>query len=193
MHDEPDVGTVDPHPERDGRHHDVDRFVQERVLVPVPRRVVQAGMIGQRADAFVGQRRCQLVDIPPRQAIDDAGLAGVAAKDCQQLPPEMGARQDPIGQVGPIERADQHRRIDEAKLVADVAPDARRRRRRVGVQRDAGERLPQAGEQAVLRPEVVPPLADAVRLVHRDIGDAARRQQRAEAVGRLADGRSGAT
>jgi hypothetical protein len=45
---------------------------------------------------------------------------------------------------------------------------------------DAGQQLAQAAELAVLRPEVMPPLADAVRFVDRDEADAACRQEREE-------------
>ena len=33
VHDEPDIGSIDAHAERDRRHHDVRVFVEERILV----------------------------------------------------------------------------------------------------------------------------------------------------------------
>ena len=104
-----------------------------------------------------------------------------------QLLFQRRARQHAIDQVGPIERADELDRIVEAELRRDVAPHARRRGRRVGVQADAGEQLAQPPELAVLGPEVVPPLADAVRFVHGDEADVDGRQQRQKRVGALAD------
>ena len=38
VHDEAHVGSIDPHPERDGRDDDVDVFVEERVLIAMARR-----------------------------------------------------------------------------------------------------------------------------------------------------------
>ena len=73
------------------------------------------------------------------------------------------------------------------QLVADVALHARRGRGGVGVKRRAGKRLAQPGQLPVLRPEVVAPLADAMRFVDGDVGDAACAHQRAEAVGGFAD------
>ena len=55
------------------------------------------------------------------------------------------------------------------------------------MQADAGQQLPQPPELPVLGPEIVSPLADAVRFVHRDEADAAGREQVEEAVAALAD------
>ena len=78
-------------------------------------------------------------------------------------------------------------RVVQAKLRRDVAPDARRRGGGVRVQADAGKQLAQPPELAVLGPEVVAPLADAVRFVDGDEADADRRQQRQKLVGAFAD------
>ena len=56
----------------------------------------------------------------------------------------------------------------EAKLGDDVGAYLRRRGGRVGVDGRPGKRLPQDPELAILRPEVMPPLADAVRLIDRE-------------------------
>jgi len=52
-----------------------------------------------------------------------------------------------------------------------MSPHPRGRRRGERVQADRRQSLPQRAELAVLRPEIVPPLADAVRLVDGDVGD----------------------
>ncbi len=72
-----------------------------------------------------------------------------------------------VDQVRPIERADEFERIAQRELRGDVAPDARGGRGGVGVHADAGELVAQARELAVFGTEVVAPLADAVRFVHR--------------------------
>ena len=51
MNDEPHVGSVDAHAERDGRDDDVGPFAEERILVAAALVVRQAGVIGQRGDA----------------------------------------------------------------------------------------------------------------------------------------------
>ena len=85
--------------------------------------------------------------------------------DFQHLLPLVVPRQDAIGEVGPVEVADEHQRIAQRELLGDVAPHLRRRRGRVGVDRGLGERLAQIAKLPVLRAEVVAPVADAVRLV----------------------------
>src|SRR4029077_15558750 len=58
-------------------------------------------------------------------------------------------------------------RVLQPQLVDDVAADAFGRGRREGVERDPGKILAQPSELAILRTEVVSPLADAVRFVDR--------------------------
>ena len=68
-----------------------------------------------------------------------------------QLPFQAGARDDAVDEVGTIERADELHRIAQLQLRRDVAPDAAGRRRREGVQRDAGKPRAQRADLAVLR------------------------------------------
>ena len=74
MHDEPDVGSIDPHAERDRRHHDVDVFVEKRVLVAMPRLVVESRVVRARAHPGGLQPFRQRVDFLPGLAVDDARL-----------------------------------------------------------------------------------------------------------------------
>ena len=95
----------------------------------------------------------------------------MAPQHLQHLRLCIDARNDAVHQVRTVERADQHRRILQAQLVDDVGAHALRGRRRVSVHaglRKAGLEL---GELAVFRPEVVTPVADAVRLVDGERAD----------------------
>ncbi len=49
MEDESHVGSIDAHAERHRRDDDVDVLVEERVLIVIPRAIVEAGMIRPRA------------------------------------------------------------------------------------------------------------------------------------------------
>ena len=111
----------------------------------------------------------------------------MTVEDVEQLPLEHRSRQHPVQEIRPVERADEFDRILQAELRCDVAADARGGGGRVRVHAHAGQQLAQASELAVLGPEVVPPLADAVRLVDRDEADAARRQKGEEGVASVAD------
>ncbi len=101
-------------------------------------------------------------------------------QDVGQLAFDLRARQHPVDQVRPVERSDQLEMIAQPELRHDVAADAGRGGRGVGVQAQVGEERAQPSELAVLGPEIVPPLADAVRLVHRHEGDLAAAEHRRE-------------
>ena len=85
--DESHVGLVDTHAERDGRddHHAV--LAQEASLVRGARASVHAGVIRQRVDTLLPQPLCGLLDFLARQAVDDAGFAGVTGEKVGKLKP----------------------------------------------------------------------------------------------------------
>src|SRR5690606_9792307 len=75
----------------------------------------------------------------------------------------------------------------QRELRADVVADARGGGRRVSVKRDVRKTRSQLPELPVLGPEVVAPLADAVRLVDGDEAEVAARQPRLKTVAAFAD------
>ena len=86
-----------------------------------------------------------------------------------------------VADVGPVEPGGEDRRgLDvqpSAHVLASLVVGGRRERH----ERDAGEEIAQLSQLDVLRPEVVAPLADAVRLVDREQGDLHRPKRREEA------------
>src|SRR5205814_3440126 len=89
----------------------------------------------------------------------------------------MAPTQHAVREVRAVERSDENGGGIEAQLVDNVGPDTFGRGRREGMQRDAGEVVAQPPELAILRPEIVAPLADAVRLVDRNESHAGLLQQ----------------
>src|SRR5438552_2425623 len=69
------------------------------------------------------------------------------------------ARQYAVGQVRPVEVADEDDRLLQGELTDDVGPHLFRRRGSVAVDGRAGEELAQAGEHAILGAKIVPPVA----------------------------------
>ena len=114
-------------------------------------------------------------------------FAAMPLEDVLELPLQRPSRKRAIDEIRPIERADELDGIVQRELTRNIAPDARRCRRGVRVKADAGQQLPQPSKLTVFGPEVVSPLADAVRFVHRDEPDAARREQGEEAFAPFAD------
>ena len=92
----------------------------------------------------------------------------MATEDGLDLTGTVGARHHSVDEVGPIERADEHRRVAQPQLGRDVVPHAGRGGRGEGVDADVRKSLAEQGELAVLGTEVVAPLADAVSLVDRE-------------------------
>jgi hypothetical protein len=70
-----------------------------------------------------------------------------------------------ISQVAAVEAGDDCPLILEPELTRDVSAHVRRRRRGEGDDRRPAEALADLADPQIARPEVVPPLADAVRLV----------------------------
>ena len=97
---------------------------------------------------------------------------------------QVAAPEHAVDEVRPIERSDEHERILAAAARATMSrADALGRRRRERVERHAGKVVAQPAELPVLGPEIVAPLADAVRFVDRDEPHAGLLQHPAEAPG----------
>ena len=91
-------------------------------------------------------------------------------------------RHDGVADVRPVEAADEDARVPEPETLGDLAPG---RCVRGGGQRDArhvGVAFVQHRELEVLRPEIVPPLGDAVRFVDGEEGDPGPVEQRQRAL-----------
>ena len=178
VRDPADVGFVDPHAKGDrGRDH-------QPVLALEPRLGGAAGLglhpavIGERGDAGGVQRRLERLGLGAGGAVDDARLPAAGGGEVHDLParPVLGLEGEV--DVRPVEAAQEHlrRRTPEQPghdLVPGLGVGGGGKRR----QRHA-QRLPQLAHAQVVGPEVVPPLADAMRLVHGDGGDAGAAQHR---------------
>ena len=178
MGDEAHVRLVDAHAEGDGRDHDDAAFGQEAVLVPVPVGPVHAGMVGQRRAPGRRQPRRGLLGGLARQGVDDAGCAGMPAEQAVDLPACRIAGRDADLQIRPVEAGNEDLRPAAEQPLDDVLPGDGVRRRREGAEPGLGEAARQFGEAAVIGPEIVAPLRDAVRFVDGE----ARRRKAGEAV-----------
>src|SRR4051794_40097994 len=83
MADEAHIGFVDTHAESDRRHHDDSLVGNELVLMGVTCAAVETGVIGKRIEAGLAQLPRQAVRFLTRPAIDDAGVAGMVARNCR--------------------------------------------------------------------------------------------------------------
>ncbi len=161
------VRLVDAHAERNRRDHDLDLVLHEgrlRRLALVP---TEAGVICERRDAGLAQLAGELVAATACRRVDDRRplLTRHVVDERAQLLRLVVVRLHREVDVRAIETAHHLDRILQSETLGDLGAHGRRRRRRQRQRRRIPERLGHRSESQVLRPEVMAPLADAVRLV----------------------------
>ncbi len=167
MDDEADVRLVDPHAEGDGGAHDEAIFQQETPLALGPHIGIEPRMIGERRDARTFDGLGEVF----------GGVAGGGIDDARQTRTRLDEGDDPLGavaflglcgegEIGPVEARHMDGRLGEVELRENVVA-------RTGVgrgghceARHTGEQILQTPERAIVRAEIMAPLADTVGLVH---------------------------
>ena len=128
-----DVAAIDPHAERNRRHHHVDFLGGEAILRAAAIVGFHSGMIGCGANAVARQVRRNLLGVFSADAIDDRRLALVPPNRLGDLRVHVQFWAHPVEQIGAIEGSDQHRRVLEPELLDDVVAHALGCGGRVGV------------------------------------------------------------
>ena len=172
MGDEPDVRLVDAHSERVGGDDDARLPTHEAFLHRRPLGVGHAGVVAHGVDIRGAQDAHHLLDVLAGGGVDDAGPARPRQRDeTAQLVLVAGHAQHLDEEVGPVEPGHEYPRIAQLECVGDVAAHFRRRGGGQGEDAFRANLLACPGELLVLRPEVVSPGGDAVRLVDREERD----------------------
>jgi len=83
------------------------------------------------------------------------------------------ARKDAVGQVLPVDRSDTNGRFIKFELLDNVFLHFGCRSGREGMNAFVGEHIFERAKQAVILPEVMPPVTDAVRFINNEKGDRA--------------------
>ncbi len=126
-------------------------------------------MVGQRGDALAFQPGGGLVDLAPRLAVDDAGVARVLVVDeAQQLRAGVVLLDDGIADIRPVEAADEDARVFQLQPLDDVAPRQGIGGGGQGDPRHARIAPVQHVERQIVLAEIMAPLAHAVGLVDRE-------------------------
>ena len=180
MHDEADVLLVDSHAKGVGGQHQFARTAHEGLLHPPPGVTVEVAVVAAMRNAPLAKQRAEAVEHANEREIDDpAARAAVPGTNIEDLPdllvvsPHLPHREREVRPLDPLVKR-RHLVGGEAQLSDDVALHLRSGRGREGHRHRIPEqpaKLPQAG---VVGAEVVPPLADAVRLVHGEERDSPR-------------------
>ena len=173
MNDETEVRFIEPHPESGGRHQRLDPVGQQVGFELLAFGGVGGPGVGGDIVTQIPQQRGEVAGSRHRQRVDDPRtLKGVKL---------FGDPGDPLGggrnpnhrqvQRLTVQAAAQHQgvRTADTQLRSDVLDDAVVGGRGGGQHRGAGSQFGDQGADApVIRPEVVAPVRDAVRLVDDD-------------------------
>ena len=169
MDHEPHVRFVDAHAEGVGTHHYPCPSGFPVLLAEGPDLRGNACMVERGGNAGGAEHPGGFFCPLPVAYIHDARPGDTAAHG-KKLPVLVLALPDDIGEVGPLESGFEEILLPESEPVHDVVRDGGRRRGREGDHRRL-HGSPQHTDLEVFRAEIVPPLRDAVRLVHDDEGD----------------------
>ena len=174
-----DVRLVDAHAEGVRGDHHAGAVVEEVILVAVALCCREACVVARRSDAARAQKLAELLDGLAARAVDDTRLVLALARERDHtavLGLAVGRPLHEELEVRPIEARKHGVGVAQAEGARDVvAHGLRGRRGERHHRRASGHGIDELDDPLVRRPEVIAPLADAVRLVDGKKGDAARR------------------
>ena len=170
MNDQPDPRLVDAHAEGARRHDHVEPVVEEGLERPASPLAREAGVVRRRAVSCLGQGPGDGLGDAPGGRVHDHHpvVVGEQAHERLQSGPLARDRNDAEPEVGAIEGAEVLvvAAGQKTERAGDVAADFGRGAARQGNRRRPAEPVTRGAERPVTRPEVVPPLGDAVGLVN---------------------------
>ena len=186
------IRLVDAHAEGRGRHHDAVGGGHEARLARVALGRAEARVVGLGGEIGLAQARRDVLAARARAGVDDGGpRGGIGQPGRQQREPRALAlhRGHVEGQVGPVDARAHLDRIAQPQRAHDVGGNPRRRGGRQRHRAARADGVARVGQAQVVGTEVVPPLAQAVRLVDREerdlaLGDGGAEARVAEALGR---------
>ncbi len=140
-------------------------------------------VIGDAGDALLGEMRGDFLDVLARRAVDDAGLElPDELRDALQLGGLALRRRDAEREIVARKAGDKHAgrlaaEFAEAELFDDVVAHFGRGRGGQGDDLRLAEIFERPFQPQIIGTEIVSPLRDAMRLVHRKQRDGQRRQR----------------
>ena len=166
------IAAVDAHAERIGGHRDASSLLQELVLGFLAFLLVHAAVIGDGLDAPFIKHLGHFLDLLSRGAVDDARLP--LSDDVLQsliLVLHLLGVRDVQREIRPREAAHAEVRIAELEMREDVSADFRRGGGCEGKDLRAAQLFHRLAQAQIIGPEVMPPLRETVRLIHREQGN----------------------
>ena len=172
VHHKADVGLVDSHPEGVGGDHHPGAVELKVLLVAPALLVVQPRVIAGGGKSLLPQFVADRLDRLAGGAVDDAGLLPVLGEKGEQRRLLLFRVHHLKVEVGAVKAGGQPQRVDQPQHLVDVVLDLLGGGGGEGPQhRPFGQLGDKVRDSKVAGAEVLPPLGDAVRLVHRYKGD----------------------
>lgn len=170
MHHEPQVWLVEAHTQRRGRHQRLHPVRQQILLRLQPISVLRLPRVGSHRIPALPQKRRDLLRRRHRQRVDDPRTRQIPQLLPQPRQPMCRIRQLQHTQPKalPVQRPPQNQSVPtpRAQLLGHIRGHPRVRGRRRGQHRHPRRQLREHRAQpTVVRPEVVPPVGNTVRLV----------------------------
>ena len=166
-----DVGLVDPHTEGVGGHHHRAAVVLKVLLVLPPLLLGQARVVPGGGHPLVPQRLADLVHGGPGGAVDNAALSHPLMEQPGEGLVLLSGPEHVEIEVGPVKARHLTDRVLERQQAEDVLPHRLGGRGGEGShRRPPGQPLQEVPDFQVAGPEILPPLGDAMGLVHRHQG-----------------------
>ena len=170
--DEAHVALVDAHAEGVGGHHDLHPVVLEVLLAGTAFLVRKPRVVASGGEAVLPEPLADLLHILAGGAVNDAAVPHFVPEDhAQRVVAALGLNHLEV-QVGPVEAREGQRGPPQAQKADDVLPHPVGGRGGEGpYRRPHRQAVHKVRDAPVIRAEVLPPLGDAVGLVHSDEGD----------------------
>ena len=124
------IGLVDPHSERDRRHHDEAVFLQKTVLVFRARGAVHSSVIVEGRDALFTKKGGEVLGLPSRAAINNAAFTFMPGDKVQELTTSIAFCAHGEAQVRSVETVDEDLRRTGEKPPENILACGRGRQSR---------------------------------------------------------------
>ena len=170
MRDPAQIRPIYAHAEGDGRRHHHFLTARKASMRFTLGAGFHAGVKGNGFSAIITQPGGGAFGFGTAAAIDNAGAASFANQGAD-LAAFILSRRGFDQDIGSVEGSAKHRRFLQAQLQADIFNRARISRGRQRHARHMRKARAQYAKAAIFRAEMMAPLADAMRFIHRKQGD----------------------
>ena len=170
MDDAAHIGLVYAHAKGIGGHDQPTLALHEGILRLSTLRIAQTGVVDEPCSTTRVQEARDLLDSAARRGVDNDAARSLGIHNLSQRLQFRGLPAQPkdtIGEIGAVKPGDKALHVFTAQLLHNVVLHLHSRGRGQGEDLRLLEILDSLAQTQVIRAEIVPPLRDTVRLIHR--------------------------